>query len=278
MFDTARKETLEALVVGVVIACVALIAEWLIDNDLWRTIVLSAGLLVALIVMSAPHISRVVGSFARLASIRNFHARSSVMHNFIHDARDLSVRILGDAPEYAGNPESQDGGCLANRHLSAHRDTVISLLEHVVRLFESLVASDVRVWACIRDRRADDRYYTFARAGQYNPNRKHHSTPLHKTESKTLSRLRDSFASGSCVIITGSAMGPQMWEGQRNDQYEEDKSVLMGAVLSKSLSDDSDIPQKPMMAFVIGVCANKEGAFEGLNVDGEGVGNDGIIV
>ena len=261
MIKNAQKETIEAIIVGTLISGVGLLAEWLIENAVWRSAILGVSLLVALIVISAPHIIRVVSSFVRIASLSNFHDRASVMHSLMHDARDLCVRILGEAPEYKGHPKSADGQYLSNQLLYAHRSTVISLLEHMVRLFDSITPSDVKIFASIRDRREDDHYHTFARAGQYNPNRKHKSKPLHKSNSKTLSRLRDSFDSGSCVMITGSTKGPQMWEGQDNDQHGEDKSVLMGAVLSKSLSFESDKPYKSKMAFVIAICANKEDVF-----------------
>lgn len=261
MGDTIRKEILQSVIVGISVALIGLVAEWLIEDEFWRSIVLISSLLLALTVLSTPYILRVLRSFIKLASLNNFQTRASIMHNFIHDSRDLSVRILGEAPEYQAKPKTEDGMYLANEYLYSHRDTIITLLEHMVQLFDSITPDDVKIWACIRDRRADDQYYTFARAGEYNRNRKGDSKPLHKDKSSNINRLKNNMRSGSCVIITGSSFGPNLWEPQKNDKYEEDKSVLMGAVLSKSLQIYSEKPQRPKMAFVLAVCANKENVF-----------------
>lgn len=100
----------------------------------------------------------------------------------------------------------------------------------------------------------------------YNPHRARDSQPLHKDNSRIISRLKDSYRDGKCVIITGAGAGPQVWEWQENDKYGEDKSVMLGAVITKSWDPNNKTWVNNKLAWVLGVCANVENAFDETHI------------
>jgi hypothetical protein len=267
MLSTARKELAESIIVGSMLGIVTAIAEWLIKDAWIRSIVVGCLLLGILIVLLLPQFFRLVRYYNTLASYKNFHERSHIEHQLIHQVRDMCLEMLVSTQPYtAPVPKS---GHVAGPHvlLQQNRDKIIILLERVAQLFQYLVPPGTRVWACIRDRRADDCYYTFARAGRYNPNRSTTSRPMHKDSSRTIQRLKDSLKfNGVCVLITGSNMGPQMWEPQENDGYGEDKSVMLGAVLTKSWDTQTGDWSNRKLAWIIGVCADTENAFSETHI------------
>jgi hypothetical protein len=190
----------------------------------------------------------------------------SSCYQLIHQVRDMCLEMMPDA---VYSPPNLEQGKSPNPHpsLKKNRDKVVSLLERVAQLFQLLVPPGTRVWVCIRDRRADDCYHTFARAGYYNPNRSTTSNPMHKDRSQTIQRLKDNMKfNGVCVVITGSSMGPNMWESQKNDGYGEDKSVMLGIVLTKSWDDQRDDWSNRKLAWIVGVCADKENAFSEMHI------------
>jgi len=267
MLLTARKELAESVIVGMMLGILTTIAEWLIKDQWVRSIVVGSCLLGILVVLLLPQIRRLVRSYAFLASYKGFHERSHIEHQLIHQVRDMCVEMLQIVPPY--NAPIVERGRAPNPHplLERNRDKIISLLERVAQLFQLLVPSDTRVWVCIRDRRADDSYHTFARAGRYNPNRAASSQPLHKDRSRIIQRLKDNLEfKGGCVLISGSNMGPEMWELKDNDRYEEDKSVMLGAVLTKSWNHQQRKWSNVKLAWIIGVCADTETAFSETHI------------
>lgn len=139
------------------------------------------------------------------------------------------------------------------------RGDLISALEDIVRIYELIVAPGTKVWACVRDRRSDDCYHTLARAGRFHQARADKTKPMHKDNSVTVRRLKESFSGGRCVIITGSGRGPEMWEAQENDVFGEDRSVLMSAVMAKSWVKNAWANKKMMM--ILCVCADQDNTF-----------------
>ncbi|MDZ8139017.1 MAG: hypothetical protein RM049_27685 [Nostoc sp. DedQUE04] len=241
---------------------VTTIAKWIIPNETICSIVVGCLLLSILVVLLLPQIYRLVRSYNTLASYKNFHERSQIEHQLMHQVRDMCLEMLVSVPPYT--TPTPNPGCTPAPYplLQQNRDKIITLLERVAQLFQLLVPPGTRVWACIRDRRADDYYYTFARAGKYNPNRSISSLPMHKDHSRTIRCLKDSLKDkGVCVLISGSKMGEQMWETQRNDKYGEDKSVMLGAVLTKSWDHQKGDWSNRKLAWIIGVCADTENAF-----------------
>ncbi len=138
------------------------------------------------------------------------------------------------------------------------------MLAYLVDVFKLTVDRDINIWASLRDRRADNRYHTFARMGAFSPSRAEHSHPLHKDTSTTIQKLKLSVANMRCVIITGPDAGPEAWERQPNDALGEDGSVLMGAVMSKYVLAEPDGQSKVTgnkLMWVLSLAAHTPKAF-----------------
>jgi|GEM_PF-3610163 len=205
-------------------------------------------------------------SLANRSSYKNFHERSHVQHHLIHQVRDMSLQMM---PRLTYQPPV----CMENQPAKAHpslkknESKIIILLERVVQLFQLLVPTETRIWACLRDRRADDCYHTFARAGRYNTNRSSTSKAMHKDKSIVIQKLKNDLKfNGVCVTISGSVLGPQAWEPQKNDNYNEDKSVMLGAVLLKSWDTNINKWSEHKLVWIIGVCADSDNAFNSMHI------------
>lgn len=267
MLSTARKEIAESIIVSTILGMLTMIAEWLIKDLLIRSIVVACLLLGILLILLLPYIRRLVRSYTTLVSYKNFHEHSHIKHQMVHQVRDMYVEMSASVLPYSAPISNTGTNPIPYPLLEQNRDKIIILLERVVQLFQYLVPANTRVWACIRDRRSDDCYHTFARAGRYNPNWSISSRPMHKDKSRTVQRLKDSLKfDGVCVLISGSNMGPQMWETQTNDRYGEDKSVMLGAVLTKSWNSQDRRWSNRKLAWIIGVCADTENAFSEAHI------------
>lgn len=267
MIFTARKELIESIAVGSILGMLTKIAEWLIEDSYIRSIVVACLLLGILFVLLLPQLRRLLRFYTTLASYQNFHERSHIEHQLIHQLRDIYLEMSPSVLPYTAPVPNR--GCNPTPHpvLEENRHKVIALLHLVAQLFQSLVPPGTRVWACIRDRRADDCYHTFTRAGRYNPNRLISSRPMHKDKSRTIQLLKDSLKfNGVCVLITGSNMGAEMWEPQTNDRYGEDKSVMLGAVLTRSWDSQQKRYSNTKLAWVLGVCADTENTFSEVHI------------
>lgn len=266
MLSTARKELIESVIVNTMIGLVAVIAGRFIPDENLRTFVIVSCLLTILAILLIPKLRSLVRAYTSLALSRTFHEQSHIQHHLVHQVRDMCLEML---PGATYSPPTLETGRSPKPHpsLQKNRDKIISLLERVAQLFQLFVPPGTRVWACIRDRRADDCYHTFARAGRYNANRSASSKPMHKDRSQTIQRLKDNLRfNGVCVVISGSNMGPQMWERQENDHYGEDKSVMLGAVLTKSWDAERGDWTDRKLAWIIGVCADTENAFSETHI------------
>lgn len=161
------------------------------------------------------------------------------MHHFIHFTRDVCVRMLSDQPLNDALPAIAGGRDVPPAHpvMEHFRPAIGTILNTIVDVFNRLlVESGAKVWVSLRDRRADGKFHTFDRAGFYNPNRAGTSQPLEENWA-TIQLLKERFSSGDCVIMTG--IGKKGWHQLQNDGiYEENKSVLMGAVIAKEVKGD----------------------------------------
>jgi hypothetical protein len=156
------------------------------------------------------------------------------LHSFAHDARNLCVKLMPRKPEPpATRPDGPPFPLSGDSHYQYEGDFV-TLLTSLARIFRYLVPPDTKVWACIRERRSDDHYHTWVRSNGCNPTREAFTESLHK-DSTTVQNLRNSYeVLKDCVIITG--VGCDGWTSVKNDDFGENKSVIMGAVLSKSFN------------------------------------------
>ena len=194
---------------------------------------------------------------------------SNIQHQMIHRLRDVCIEILPPTPAYSSPllASNFDGRPKPNPQLTKYRSEIVSLLERMVELFRPFVPEGSKLWSCLRDRRADNCYHTFERAGRFDENRKVSTCPLHKDNSQVVSMLKKRYKQdGVCVLITGSSYGPEMWEVKENDRYGEDKSVMLGAVLTRSWDGDAMKLVNPKLAWIIGVCTDHENAFDEMHI------------
>jgi hypothetical protein len=209
----AGRELTASIIVGIF----SIVSSWLIKDELKRIIIFICGILVIFMILQLSKFYRFVRFVMRLYS--TFYERSHIQHHMIHQLRDICLEILPSVQAYSSpvlGPD-QDSNPKPNPQLVKYRAEIVSLLERVVELFQPFVPDGARLWACIRDRRSDNCYYTFERAGRYDPNRKVSSRPLHKDSSQVIIRLKERFKrDGVCVLITGSSHGAEMWEAKEN--------------------------------------------------------------
>ena len=196
----------------------------------------------------------------RLSERRRFVRRTHLVHSFAHIARNLAVMMMAHKPERFGSESTNPPVPVSGRLHYSYFGELTKLMRLVSDMFSELVPSGTKVWACLRERRSDGKYYTILRAGVYNASRAEHSVPLDK-DSETMKKLRESYAEKkNCVMITGSARRAQEWEKMPNDDLGEDRCILMGAVLSKSWNGYEF--DQPMFNWVLCVCADKDNAFD----------------
>ncbi|MEO1394781.1 MAG: toll/interleukin-1 receptor domain-containing protein [Cyanobacteria bacterium J06634_5] len=200
-----------------------------------------------------------------MESTGSFYNRTFALHQLVHNARDLGLMTLSPAGRYSAPPVVQGQRPLPNRYLTQYRDKIITLLENLASLFEKLAPPGTKVWTALRDRRSDNCYHTFARGGVFNPARAFSSGALPR-DAKVVKRLRDSYRKGCCVLLTGSGYGPQMWEEHENDKFSEDKTVMLGAVLTGAWSENNAQWLDPMHAWILAVSADKEKAFSEVHI------------
>lgn len=197
---------------------------------------------------------------------QKFMIRTGHHHNFEHYARNLAVKLMS---EKIG--ENRFDKCsypipLTGEVHNHYCGEIIGILEDLVRMFQHLVPPGTKLWACIRERRSDDHYYTWVRAGSYTSSRVDFSEAIYKN-SKTIINLKDSYRlKKDCVIITGSgAIGKLTGrEPVANDDFKEDLSVLMGAVLSKSWNGHEF--DKKKLNWILCINADREDVFNSSHI------------
>lgn len=187
---------------------------------------------------------------------KNFMKRTAFHHTFAHNARNLAVKLMARKPVPPHHAQGDDPIPLTGDSHYLYREDIVQLLEALSNMFEQLVPKGVKVWACLRERRSDDQYYTWARSSRCNPTRQEFSEPLHK-DSVTITRLKRSYEARDCVIVTGSQ--DPSWHKRGNDDYKEDLCVLMGAVLSKSWNGQTF--DDPKLNWVLCVNADRANVF-----------------
>lgn len=200
-----------------------------------------------------------------LESTGSFYNRTFAIHQFVHNARGLGLMMSSASGRYSTPPIAEGQQPLPNVYLAQHRDKMITLLENMASLFEKLAPPGTKVWTALRDRRSDNCYHTFARGGVFNPARAFSSGALPR-HAKVVKRLRDSYRKGCCVLLTGSGYGPQMWEEHENDKFSEDKTVMLGAVLTGAWSENNAQWLDPMHVWILSVSADKEKAFSEVHI------------
>ena len=208
--------------------------------------------------VAAPITSEITGSVLP-GSTGTFVEWTQLLHQFAHIIRNKCLMMMPNAPVYS-TPYLNDNVALPNFILAKNKEYFISLLETLADLFKLVAPADAKVWVSLRDRRADDNYHTFARAGVYNRRREDTSQPIHK-DANVLARLKENYKNNCCVLLTGSEHGPQVWEQSENDKYGECKSVLLGAILTRSWNSDNDGWANNKLVWILGVNSDTKNAF-----------------
>ena len=205
--------------------------------------------------------------FRRYVSLATtFEARCEDLHRLAHDTRDLIIHAGGIVPAYDSPPKPQ-GDRYPPPHpgLVKHKAQLERMLEDIKSLFEHLAPPGAKIWAALRDRRSDGAYYTFLRVGRFERPRERSSKALHKDTSVIVKKLRDSFLQRKCVVITGSTKGPDWWDRQENDNFGEDKSVMMGVVMTRSWDGSTSFINN-RHAWILTLSSDKEDVFHDVHV------------
>jgi hypothetical protein len=117
-----------------------------------------------------------------------FYEYGNIQHQMIHRLRDVCIEILPPTPAYISPllDSKADRRPKPNPQLTKYRSEIVFLLERMVELFRPFVPEGAKLWSCLRDRRADNCYHTFERAGRFDQNRKDSTCPLHKDNSQVV--------------------------------------------------------------------------------------------
>ena len=193
-----------------------------------------------------------------------FHTRSFCHHKLMHHARDTALILMPVVPPYEGPPLSPGKKAAPLKSLELQEAVIQGMLQQMATIFASLVPRGTQVFTSLRDRRADDCYHTFGRAGVFAVSRDGGSLPLNKDNSPTVLKLKLSYQEGSCVVLTGSVKGPTEWTPSKNDRLGEDKCVLMGAVMTRSYGPQKDASEgwvNGKLSWIVSVCADRADAF-----------------
>jgi hypothetical protein len=155
---------------------------------------------------------------------KDFEERTSEHHKFAHFARDLVVKMLGDAEIIERRP---------GEHVvpSEFNPLLIKMLEKVAKTFELMAPEGTKVFAAIRERQGDV-YTTILRGGNVdNAKRAANTLAIHETNKMVEALQRSFYEEKNCVILTGFE-DPTWHYGGRNLR-KEDLCVLLGAIFSK---------------------------------------------
>jgi hypothetical protein len=206
-----------------------------------------------------PSSSEMTGGYLP-GSTGSFVDWTQLLHQFANIIRNKCLMMMPDTPIYSTPDLDDNNTALPNVILARNKEYFISLLETLADLFKLVAPASAKVWVSLRDRRADDNYHTFARAGVYNRNRENSSQPIHKNANVVL-RLKENYKNNCCVLLTGSEHGPQVWERSENDKYEECKSVLLGAILTRAWNSDNDCWANNKLVWILGINSDTKNAF-----------------
>jgi hypothetical protein len=218
----------------------------------WYPVIFVAGAIVLNLAYSI-----ILIRYVRRIEVQHFVKRTEAHHSFAHNARNLAVKLMPRKPLPPSPTEGEDPISLTGDSHYQYKEDMVLLLESMANMFQHLVPRDTKVWACIRERRSDDSYHTWARTSDCNTTRQEFSEPLHK-DSNTIQNLKKSYKEKKdCVLITGSRTVD--WHRMANDDFAEDLSVLMGAVLSKSWTGRAF--DDPKLLWVVCINADREHVF-----------------
>jgi hypothetical protein len=150
---------------------------------------------------------------------------------------------------------------MTDKLLEAHRGDLEKMLWHTGRLFGA-IAKEAQVWVALRALNEDGEYETILRTPNCHSLREENSDPL-PADCMLVQALHAAYldsVKADCVILTGPSH--QEWLKMTNDQYQENKSVLLGAIYSKSWNEGvKGFRKNHKLTWILCVNADKENAF-----------------
>lgn len=177
--------------------------------------------------------------------------RSEILHNFIHRARDLGIKLM---------PKSRIARVPSPDLVYRYARDLTELLQSISTLFNELAPPGTKVWVALRVRHKNGSFHTALRTSDCDPKREQRSEPLLK-DYKIISTLEATYGNqhhADCVLLTGP--GKPEWQHLKNDDLNENKSVLLGAVFTKYWGRGGFA--QPVLGWLLCVNADRSDAFD----------------
>jgi hypothetical protein len=174
------------------------------------------------------------------------------LHDFVHLARDTSVKSLPVVPKYSDLIPSHLRSGSQLPKLKSKEVEYNQLLIELYHVFRLVIPAKHKIWVAIRDRRSDNQYHTWLRHGSHNKSRSSTTQPMHKDTHQTVIQLkRHYYLQRKCVRITG--IHDPEWQEHKNDKLNEDQSVMMGAVMTRSWGEERGEWQNNCLSLILTV-------------------------
>ena len=273
-----RKSVLTAIGPALIIGLVTLATSKITNPSISVSLIVSVALLYGVAIVM-PQISKTIADLVKQrieGSIAVAQIQSKgdpqenkqlfeKQHDFIHLARDTAVKCLERVPEYSKIiPASLPSGSPLPRVKALERE-YYQLLTNLYDIFRIVIPAPHKIWVSIRDRRSDDQYHTWLRHGSFNRNRETKSQPMHKDSHETVRQLKRHYElQRQCVRITGT--DDPAWQKHDNDELGDDRSVLMGAVMTRSWNSEKDAWEAPCLSLILTVNSHERGVFDPSHV------------
>ncbi len=192
----------------------------------------------------------------KVTAIKNERSRmllSAVeeLHDFTHTSRDQAVKYL-DAynrllADFVATGEWENYGA----KLSAEFQVYLSeVLQCMIRMFEQLIGQPSQLWAAVRilDGEGSNRTYrTLLRVGKIKTNDRDHESIEIPEESGFPRFLRSQYERGNGIIVLPrNKRHSRNWVSTKNDEREEDASLMAGPIMIKSWDAEQKRVQREM--------------------------------
>ncbi len=187
------------------------------------------------------------------------------LHDLVHLARDTSVKLLPVVPKYSELiPANLPKGSQLPK-LKAMEVEYQQLIDELYDIFRVVIPEKHKIWVAVRDRRSDDQYHTWLRKGSQNKSRGTTSQPMHKDNHQTVIQLkRHYYLQRKCVRITG--IDDSEWQRHDNDHLREDRSVMMGAVMTRSWDSNSGEWSNNCLSLILTINSPDPNVFDNSHV------------
>ncbi len=185
----------------------------------------------------------------------------AALHDFIHCARDEAILYLAARKrllrQWVANAISIE---LLQQHLIEEFEKHLTAIsQKILKLFET-VTGQQKLWVAIRqiDEKDSERFYrTILRVGKVTQDRAPKSAWIPENYGLP-AFLRSEYDNGRGIVILGKNRKSHQWMATANDGRGEDKNIVAGPVIVKSLSEATE---KKEMLMILYVNSPVEGCF-----------------